>query len=209
MHKSYNPSTFDWTTLLKVAWRLEFEGIKHHAISELAARKDDPSDGLPPSQQIFIALHCDIPSWLEPAYTKIVYDPTPLSFDVAVKLPPEIAVMLCRARELYHHRDNWTWVSKGHTHARAGRREYRHSWSAGMTVTANVQWVSAHKRSAEEIVKEQLALLDRHQQPTLPKIKRQRRASHTLDDAESSVGTSSQSASEGALPSKHASRNTI
>lgn len=189
--------------LLKIAWRLESEGIKQHAIAELTARKDSVTEGLPPTEQILMALCCDIPSWLEPAYAKLVYDPAPLTVDVAVKLPPEIAIVLSRVRELYYHRDNWTWVSN----YIGGRRvHHRHSWSSGMTATTNVKWVSAHRRSAEEIVKEPLALLGDYQ---WPRDNRERYVQCSIEVVGLNTDVGTHRSCHAMEPSKRVSRSTI
>lgn len=152
MLNDYLPNTDTWTRLLMISTRLEFDGIRRHAIAKLSVDWRYP---ITPIHKLSLALKYDVEEWLEPAYADIVAGKESLSFKEAGQLPWDIAAMLFRSREIYHHPDN-VMMPSTHTSAKSPPT---FSFGTPGSVPAAPVAEAIYKRTAKLIVAEQLKML--------------------------------------------------
>lgn len=155
MRDDYKPTDETWTHLLSIATRLLFDDIRRHAITRLTF------SGLRPPNKVVLALKYDVEQWLGPAYEQIVRDRNSLSFEDASLLPWAVTIMLLRAREIYHHSDNFIPPPNPPTLTSAAASNSNGSGSIfgffGLPVD------TTHKLPANAIVTKQLELLKKYQ----------------------------------------------
>lgn len=137
MRDDYNASIETWATLLAVSTRFVCFDIHRRALSALISMESDPG-ALSPIDQLRLAVKYEIASWFAPTYSKIVRSNYLLTAQDTDHLPVSIVVLLLRSTNIYHHRDNWVTLN-------------------GHDASASVDF--APKRSAEDIIAEQISVL--------------------------------------------------
>ena len=97
MHDDYKPNVTDWTSMLSISTRLNFQKVRERSIKEITGRLEE----IVPFDLIGLAVKYDIQQWLMPAYRRIVTMDGLITHAEAQKIPFPMAVMLMRSRELY------------------------------------------------------------------------------------------------------------
>ncbi|KAG8889552.1 hypothetical protein FRB98_003821 [Tulasnella sp. 332] len=91
-----------WCSILGLATRWEFDGIRSLAIRKL---NEFPDGDIPPVDRLVIAHRFQLEDWLLKPYVSLVCRPAPLTVDEGKKLGLEDVILLCRAREEIKHRE--------------------------------------------------------------------------------------------------------
>lgn len=103
----YYAPPMTWVNLLAISTRFSFTKLRATSLAALSALRQDPVCSLSPVIFLQLGLEHNIPSWFKSACIEIVETRTPLEIEDISHLPVHIVLLLSRARELFHHRDNW------------------------------------------------------------------------------------------------------
>src|SRR5882672_11110892 len=87
-----------WVDLLSISSRYDFDDIRERAIKEITGF----SPPLEPVRMLELAIHYDVPKWLESSYCALCQRPQSMSESEVNRVGVNIALKISKARDVLH-----------------------------------------------------------------------------------------------------------